>query len=212
MSAPTRVEDSEKGSISMTEHAAARTTRPALHAWKQGDDEALKVLNEHTGEVAMTEDESDKLRRKVDWRILPIVGFTFGLQSVDKAALGIGAVFGLITDLKLYQVVDGKVDSGRYSLVSRFYIGFVAGAAPLAVIAQKYPIGRVCAVYCFLWGVVEILTPACKNYESILALRFFLGFIEYMYSCAGFLGAICYCIYVGIAKAVPHAPGTVPDA
>lgn len=44
---------------------------------------------------------------------------TYGLQSADKAALGISAVFGLLSDLQLYLEVDGVVDSGRYSLVSR---------------------------------------------------------------------------------------------
>lgn len=234
MATTASVEDTEKGSISITE----KGRKAGTPAWKRGDDEALQVLSEHIGEDPITTEESEKLCRKIDWRVFPIVGFTYGLQSADKAALGISAVFGLLSDLQLYLEVDGVVDSGRYSLVSSmFYIGFLTGAAPLAMISQRFQIGRVCALYCLIWGIIEILTPACKNFHGILALRFFLGFIEsgvspaflllisswyrhqeqalrvaWMYSCSGWLGTIFYCIYVGVAKAVPHEAGTVPDA
>ncbi len=49
---------------------------------------------------------------------------------------------------------------------------------PLAVVAQRFPKGRVCGIYIIVWGVVALLTCACSNYEGIMAQRFFLGFFE----------------------------------
>jgi MFS family permease len=117
-----------------------------------------------------------------DWRVLPVLGVTYGLQSMDKGALGVAAVFGITSDLGLICVVSTNplvTDSSRYSYASMiFFCGFVLGSYPLAMIAQRFPIGRVCAIYCLVWGIVCILTLACFNYPAILAQRFFLGFVE----------------------------------
>ena len=50
-----------------------------------------------------------------------------------------------------------------------------AGVLPLSALAQRFPTGRVCAVYVVLWGIVVILTPLCHSFEGIMVQRFFLG-------------------------------------
>jgi hypothetical protein len=50
--------------------------------------------------------------------VLPILTFTFGLQYYDKAVLGSAAVFGIIEDLGLSQVINGAVATTRYSTVT----------------------------------------------------------------------------------------------
>lgn len=48
----------------------------------------------------------------------------------------------------------------------------------IGLLTQRFPLGKSCAVLVLIWGITCMLTVACNNYPSILAQRFFLGFIE----------------------------------
>lgn len=61
---------------------------------------------------------------------------------------------------------------------SLFYLGFILGAYPVILLAQKFPIERVAAPAICVWGTTLILTPACTGYPGLYAQRFFLGFTE----------------------------------
>jgi len=50
-------------------------------------DEAFKVLARYEGDQTWTEQEEARLRRKLDWRLLPVLCLTYGLQYYDKAML-----------------------------------------------------------------------------------------------------------------------------
>ena len=45
--------------------------------------------------------EARKLRRKIDWHIMPLAAWACGLQFVDKSGLGAAATYGLQKDLGL---------------------------------------------------------------------------------------------------------------
>ena len=67
----------------------------------------------------------------------------------------------------------------RYSFSSSiFYLGFIAGAWPSILIAQRYPIERVASCLVIVWGICLALTTVCSTYHGIYAQRFFLGFLE----------------------------------
>jgi len=51
-------------------------------------DEAMKVLVAYDGDQSWTDDEEKKLRRKIDWKLMPILCFTYSLQYYDNAMLG----------------------------------------------------------------------------------------------------------------------------
>lgn len=50
-------------------------------------DEAMRVLGAYTGEAEWSEEEESKLRRKLDWKLMPVLCATYGLQYYDKAML-----------------------------------------------------------------------------------------------------------------------------
>lgn len=50
-------------------------------------DEALKVIAAAGGDDYWTEDEEKKLVRKIDWRLMPIMCVSCGVQFYDKAML-----------------------------------------------------------------------------------------------------------------------------
>lgn len=81
-------------------------------------------------------------------------------------------MFGLRTDLNLTR-------GNRYSFSAAiFYLGFIVGAYPAMLLAQRFPIERVASAIVTVWGICLILTVACHNYQAIYAQRFFLGFLE----------------------------------
>ncbi|KAF3800172.1 putative transporter [Colletotrichum gloeosporioides] len=135
-------------------------------------DEAVKILDRYTGDSGWAETEESKLRRKVDWKLMPVLCLTYGLQYYDKAMLSQAALFGLRTDLDL-------TISDRYSWsASIFYLGFIAGAYPAMILAQKFPVEKVASVIVTLWGLCLILTTSCSDYRGLYVQRFCLGLLE----------------------------------
>ncbi|CAG8955640.1 hypothetical protein HYFRA_00009594 [Hymenoscyphus fraxineus] len=135
-------------------------------------DKGLEILNSYDGDKEWTQEEENKLRRKIDYRLMPILCLTYGLQYYDKAMLGQAALFGLITDLHL------NVGT-RFSWASSiFYFGFLVGAYPAMVLAQRYPIEKVASGLVTVWGLCLILTVVCTTWQGLLIERFFLGFLE----------------------------------
>ncbi|KAL4898284.1 major facilitator superfamily domain-containing protein [Aspergillus ambiguus] len=158
---------SDKRNISEAENVEKTATIDTIH-----NDEALKVLANYSGDEAWTEAEERKVKHKIDRRLLPMLCLTYGLQYYDKSMLSQAALFGLREDLDL-------MIGNRYSFCAAiFYLGFIVGAYPAMVLAQRFPIERVAASIVALWGVCLILTPACFNYQSLYAQRFFLGLLE----------------------------------
>jgi MFS family permease len=75
---------------------------------------------------------------------------------------------------------DTGLDSGSlYSWsASIFYLGFLIGAIPAAILAQRYPVHRVLFGIVFVWGGCLMAAAGCKSYEQVFVQRFFLGFLE----------------------------------
>ncbi|KAJ5116537.1 hypothetical protein N7456_000885 [Penicillium angulare] len=136
------------------------------------NDEAIKVLANYTGDETWTDEEEKRLLRRIDWKLMPILCITYGLQYYDKAMYSQAALFGLITDLDL-------AIGNRYSFgAAILYLGFIIGTYPAMTLAQRFPIERVASVIVTLWGICLILTPVCVNYRALYAQRFFLGMLE----------------------------------
>lgn len=51
-------------------------------------DKGQQILSDYDGDKEWTPEEEKKLRRKIDWKLMPILCFTYGLQYYDKAMLG----------------------------------------------------------------------------------------------------------------------------
>lgn len=51
------------------------------------NDEAMKVLANYHGDETWDASEEKRVTRKIDWRLLPILCCTYGLQYYDKAML-----------------------------------------------------------------------------------------------------------------------------
>lgn len=74
------VSDKAKASSTNLPEADKTVTLDTVH-----NDEAIKVLANYTGDESWTEEEERALLRRIDWRLMPILCMTYGLQYYDKA-------------------------------------------------------------------------------------------------------------------------------
>lgn len=74
------VSEKAKSSSSNLPEIENATTLDTIH-----NDEAIKVLANYTGDETWTEKEEKKLLRRIDWKLMPILCVTYGLQYYDKA-------------------------------------------------------------------------------------------------------------------------------
>ncbi|GAP89458.1 putative allantoate permease [Rosellinia necatrix] len=115
--------------------------------------------------------EEAKLRRKLDYRILPLLSICYFFYYVDKTTLSYAAIFGIKTDLALTSV--------DYSwLSSLFYFGWLAWAIPSNLIMQRSPPGWYLAANIFLWGALLMAQAASRNFGTLAALRVLSGAFE----------------------------------
>jgi hypothetical protein len=108
------------------------------------------------------------LRVQRDLLLMPLLILGYGMQFWDKAVLGSAALFQIIPDLGL----QGK----RFSTASSiFYLGYLAGAPPMAFLAGRMRLNVFLGASIAAWGAVLMLTPAVHNWQGMYAQRFFLG-------------------------------------
>ncbi|KIW41001.1 uncharacterized protein PV06_06598 [Exophiala oligosperma] len=133
-----------------------------------GKDMLQKAL-EH--DEAQLERDSIKVRRKLDFIVLPMMMCTYMLSFLDKQTLNYSNAYGLQADTHM------KGDD--YSWVaSALYFGWLLGAYPWNIILQRYPIGKLLGYMLFIWGAVCMLQAAVFNFSGFFAIRFFLGMLE----------------------------------
>lgn len=134
-------------------------------------DAVLKFMEEHDNEVVeITSDQERTLRRKVAFIV---VGFTFLINLTlysDKAVLSYDVILGLFQDTGLTQNTYNDANT-------LFYVGYLIGQVNL-IFVQKFPIGKVVTLMTAVWTIIMFLHCTAYNYQGIIALRFFLGFVE----------------------------------
>ncbi|GAB7365186.1 hypothetical protein MBLNU230_g6272t1 [Neophaeotheca triangularis] len=140
-------------------------------------DKAEQFLQEHgfshayLNEALQDELAMKKLRRRVDWTLMPLLCGTYMLQYIDKQALSYSAVFDLFETT--------GTTSYEYSwLASIFYFGYLFFEWPASYLAQHFPTGRVISIFVIAWGCIMLITAACHNFMGLAITRFLLGCCE----------------------------------
>ncbi|KAJ4248711.1 hypothetical protein NW762_012549 [Fusarium torreyae] len=140
-------------------------------------DEAELFLQQHgiahsrLNELMSDEAALKKLRRKVDWTLMPLLCGTYLLQYVDKQALGYSAVFDLFTSTGM--------TADEYSwMASIFYFAYLIAEWPASYLAQRLPTGTIVSSFVIIWGAILCLTAACNNFAGLAVCRFLLGTFE----------------------------------
>jgi sugar phosphate permease len=145
---------------------------------EKGKVEALERINSDNSAVineqrlnAFTPEEQKKILRKVDYRLIPVLGCMYCVSLMDRTNLGVAMVAGMGVDLKL----TGE----RYSLVVLlFFITYVALQPPATVVLRKVGPRVFLPSIVVIWGAVMIGFGFVKEWHTLLPLRLVLGIFE----------------------------------
>ncbi|KFY30938.1 hypothetical protein V493_01536 [Pseudogymnoascus sp. VKM F-4281 (FW-2241)] len=136
--------------------------------------EPFKTEIEDVTNVEATDEQNRKVLRKIDTFLMPVMGFCYLLQFLDKNALAQSTLLGIldpVTGINL-QGSDLAWCSGI------FYFGYMGFSFPSAYFAVRLPIGRYLSVAVVVWGTILMLTAVCTSFGGLMAQRFFLGVAE----------------------------------
>ncbi|GAM44126.1 hypothetical protein TCE0_060r19500 [Talaromyces pinophilus] len=134
-------------------------------------DKALQLLAQNHVSFDPNSEETKRVRRKIDRRIMPLIFTVYLLQLLDKNSLSFAAIMGIKDSAHL--------TASQYSwLGSIVYFGYLGGDIPSTFLMQRVPIAKYLSVMCMIWGVIVALHAACHDFGSLAAVRFILGAIE----------------------------------
>ncbi|KFY26147.1 hypothetical protein V493_04242 [Pseudogymnoascus sp. VKM F-4281 (FW-2241)] len=144
---------------------------PTVSAERDVDlDDAFKYLHDHA-DAESTSIDLAALRRKIDWRLVPIMFVCYILQFVDKVVINYAAVMGINKDLALTK-------NNFTNVGSAFFIAYLIAEIPTGYILQKIPPGKWLGINVCLWGVSCAASAGATNYHTLLASRIFVGMFE----------------------------------
>ncbi|BGP20796.1 hypothetical protein JCM10213_008933 [Rhodosporidiobolus nylandii] len=118
-----------------------------------------------------TKEEEDKIYRKVDVRLLPVVSFLYLLSFMDRGNIGNARLNGLEEELGM--------TSQQYNLaLSCFFITYCLFEVPSNLVLKRcrpsYYIGGITIT----WGIVMTCMGLVSNFGGLLATRLCLGIAE----------------------------------
>ncbi|KAM3526352.1 hypothetical protein NHJ13051_003507 [Beauveria bassiana] len=111
------------------------------------------------------------LRRKVDWRIVPLMFCCYTLQFLDKVIYNYAAVMGLPKDLHF----KGNDFS---NIATYLFVGLLCFEIPNIYFLQVFPCAKWLGLNVTLWGVATACGAAAHNAQTLLVSRVFLGIFE----------------------------------
>ena len=122
-------------------------------------------------EIAPKNPHLEKVWRKIDLYVLPVVAMFYLLSFLDRTNLGNARVAGLQKDLKM--------TNKQYSIaLTVTYVPYIFAELPSNLLLKAVGPNRLLPTLLTLWGVVTTAQGAVKSYEGLLACRFFLGLAE----------------------------------
>ncbi|KAF2658362.1 MFS general substrate transporter [Lophiostoma macrostomum CBS 122681] len=125
--------------------------------------------------------EEAKIRRRVSYRVVPILGLMLGIALMDRSNVANAAIAGMRDDL------DMRVGY-RYALMtSCFFITYVLCQAPMTWLTRFLGPRIVLPGVVFAWGILIIGFGFAKTWTTLVGLRLVLGILE-----AGFFGGGVY--------------------
>ena len=134
-------------------------------------DAALEFLRNGKDTTPMTLQDEKALKRKIDWRIVPLMFVCYLLQYLDKTLINYANVMGLQKDT--------NISAGQFSqLAMIFYVSYLAFEFPHAWGMQRFPTGKYIGIMVTFWGLMLACTSACKDWAGLVSTRVFLGVFE----------------------------------
>ncbi|KAJ7494380.1 MFS general substrate transporter [Mycena galericulata] len=123
--------------------------------------------------------EAERVRKKIDMHILPLMCTLYWIQFMDKATLGNAAILGIIKSTNL--------TTDQYNwLGTIFYLSYLAFEFPQNLCLQRFPVAKWMAINITVWAIALACHAACKSFGGLFVARLVLGMCEGCIT-AGFL-------------------------
>ncbi|KAJ3960887.1 hypothetical protein N0V92_002441 [Colletotrichum tropicale] len=118
------------------------------------------------------EDRKKRVMRKLDWRLVPLLGLLYLISFLDRANIGNAKIEGLPEDLNL----TGQQYNIALCVVFITYILFEVPSNML-LLKFKRP-SNYMGISVTGWGTIITLTGLVQNFEGLVAVRVLLGVFE----------------------------------
>ncbi|KAF4785018.1 allantoate permease [Colletotrichum scovillei] len=133
-------------------------------------DEGYDIFEEGIAQ-SVPQDIANAVRRKIDRHLLALMCSLYGLNYVDKVAMGWAVLFDFRKDLGLV--------GDEYSWASSmFYFGYLAAQYPANYMLQRYKTVRILSSAVIIWGVLMLAHLGLRNFAGLMVVRFLLGVAE----------------------------------
>ncbi|PLN83706.1 MFS general substrate transporter [Aspergillus taichungensis] len=136
------------------------------------EDAARKALLQ-----SFTPEEDRKVRRKIDWRFLPLIGMMYLVKTIDYTnaanvkVLQVGSERNVLTELNM--------TADEYNWVqSIYFISYIVFEVPSNMMLKRLTPRLWQSRIILSWGIVLACHAAANNKEAMWALRFLLGMCE----------------------------------
>lgn len=108
---------------------------------------------------------NQKLVRKIDLIVLPIIGILYILNYIDRQNLAAAKLQGIMEDLNM-------TTQQFATAISILFVGYLPFQIPSNLIIAKIsrPGLYICAAV-VIWGTISAATAAVKSYGQLLAVR-----------------------------------------
>ncbi|KAI1385699.1 MFS general substrate transporter [Hypoxylon trugodes] len=117
-------------------------------------------------------EEQRKIIRRVDNRLIPVLGSLYVNSLIDRVNISSAAIDGLDDDLQL------QVGS-RYSIVILiFFITYTLFQPLGTIVTRKFGPRWFLSSLCMTWGVCMIGNGFIKSWEGLVGLRVLMGILE----------------------------------
>ncbi|KAF6842417.1 hypothetical protein CMUS01_03122 [Colletotrichum musicola] len=165
---------------------------PECHHLEKGEDGLTMVVNNtgHTGARKTNNPAEVKLKRKLDFLILPVLWVMYWFNYLDRNAITVARLDGMEDELNM--------SSTKYQTsVSILFVGYILGQIPSSEHMPPFQLWGRLLIPSFsdmlitrirpslfmagamaLWAVVSTLTAITKDFKGLLLTRFFLGITE----------------------------------
>ncbi|KAK7047484.1 hypothetical protein VNI00_006715 [Paramarasmius palmivorus] len=124
-----------------------------------------------TQERVFDAEMDQKVWRKLDMYLLPVVAMFYLLSFLDRTNIANARVAGFQKDL--------GITNHQYSIaLTVTYVPYIAAELPSNLLLKAVGPNKMLPTMLTLWGVVTALQGIVKTYSGLLVARFFLGLLE----------------------------------
>ncbi|EMD38093.1 hypothetical protein CERSUDRAFT_113228 [Gelatoporia subvermispora B] len=160
----------EDGSLS-EKHSASLGTEQDIKAHVETKSADVAAQLTAGKDIQLSPEDAARIRRKIDWHLMPLMCILYMMQFADKTTLGQSAVLGLLQG-------DHLTQNEFNWLGTIFYIFFLAFEYPQNVALQYLPIGKWLSFNIFVWSVALLCHAAADTAAKLYVCRIFLGICE----------------------------------